>query len=299
MQKQIFLKTILLALVFLSSPLISAKEVTLNHQGLTLNANLEKVDNWPNGTVVLMTHGTLAHNKMEIMSTIQGLLSDQDVSSLAINLSLGLDNRHEFYDCSTAHNHKHTDALDEIGVWLSWLKRNGVKQVVLLGHSRGGNQTAWFAVERDNELIKKVVLIAPQTWSMEYATKNYKKQYEKDLGPLLNKAQSLVQAGKGSTQLRNIDFIYCKDTTATANAFVSYYNNNPNMDTPYLMPKIKKPLLVIAATEDKVVKNLGNITQPLSDKHGFQLNVIEGADHSFRDLYVDEVVEGIIEFIEE
>lgn len=299
MQKQIFLKTILLALVFLSSPLISAKEVTLNHQGLTLNANLEKVDNWPNGTVVLMTHGTLAHNKMEIMSTIQGLLSDQDVSSLAINLSLGLDNRHEFYDCSTAHNHKHTDALDEIGVWLSWLKRNGVKQVVLLGHSRGGNQTAWFAVERDNELIKKVVLIAPQTWSMEYATKNYKKQYEKDLGPLLNKAQSLVQAGKGSTQLRNIDFIYCKDTTATANAFVSYYNNNPNMDTPYLMPKIKKPLLVIAATEDKVVKNLGNITQPLSDKHGFQLNVIEGADHSFRDLYADEVVEGIIEFIEE
>ena len=299
MQKQIFLKTILLALVLLSSPLLSAKEVTLNHQGLTLNANLEKVDNWPTGTVVLMTHGTLAHNKMEIMTTIQELLSDQDVSSLAINLSLGLDNRHEFYDCATAHNHKHTDALDEIGVWLSWLKRNGVKQVVLLGHSRGGNQTAWFAVERDNELIKKVVLIAPQTWSMEYATKNYKKQYEKDLGPLLNKAQSLVQAGKGSTQLRNIDFIYCKDTTATANAFVSYYNNNPNMDTPYLMPKIKKPLLVIAATEDKVVKNLGNITQPLSDKHGFQLNVIEGADHSFRDLYADEVVEGIIEFIEE
>ena len=294
-----FIKTILLPLLFLISPAVSAEEITLNHQGVTLNANLEKTDNWSKGTVVLMTHGTLAHNKMEIMTTLQGLLSEQDVSSLAINLSLGLDNRHGFYDCTTAHNHKHTDALDEIGVWLNWLKQQGVKQVVLLGHSRGGNQTAWFAVERDEELIKKVVLIAPQTWSMEYATKNYKEQYGKDLKPLLNKAQSLVQAGNGSTQLKNIDFIYCKDTTATADAFVSYYNDNPNMDTPYLMPKIKKPLLVIAGTEDKVVKNLGSIVQPLSDKYGFQLNIIEGADHNFRDLYADEMVESIIGFIEE
>lgn len=299
MQNLNFIKTILLPLLFLISPAVSAEEITLNHQGVTLNANLEKTDDWSTGTVVLMTHGTLAHNKMEIMTSLQGLLSEQDVSSLAINLSLGLDNRHKFYDCTTAHNHKHTDALDEIGVWLDWLKQQGVKQVVLLGHSRGGNQTAWFAVERDEELIKKVVLIAPQTWSMEYETKNYKEQYGKDLKPLLNKAQSLVQAGNGSTQLKNIDFIYCKDTTATADAFASYYNDNPNMDTPYLMPKIKKPLLVIAGTEDKVVKNLGSIAQPLSDKYGFQLNIIDGADHSFRDLYADEMVDSIIEFIEE
>ena len=299
MQNSNFIKTILIPLLFLISPAISAEEVTLKHQGITLNANLEKADNWSTGTVVLMTHGTLAHNKMEIMATVQELLSEQDVSSLAINLSLGLDNRHEFYDCTTAHNHKHTDALDEIGVWLDWLKQHGVKQVVLLGHSRGGNQTAWFAVERDEVLIKKVVLIAPQTWSMEYATNSYKEQYDKDLKPLLKESQSLVQAGNGNTQLKNIDFIYCKDTTATADAFVSYYNDNPNMDTPYLMPKIKKPLLVIAGTEDKVVKSLGSIVQPLSDKHGFQLNIIEGADHSFRDLYADEMVESIIEFIDE
>lgn len=298
MQKLNFFKLILL-IVLLNSPVVSAEEITIDHKDITLNANLKKVDNWPKGTVVLMTHGTLAHNKMEIMATAQELLGENDVSSLAINLSLGLDNRHEFYDCTTTHNHKHTDALDEIGVWLDWLKKQGVKQVVLLGHSRGGNQTAWFAVERDDELVKKVVLIAPQTWSMEYATNNYKEQYGKDLKPLLNKAQSLVEAGNGETQLKNIDFIYCKDTTATADAFVSYYKNNPNMDTPYLMPKIKKPLLVIAGTEDKVVKNLDSIVRPLSDKHGFQLNVIEGAGHSFRDLYADEIIDSIIEFIED
>ena len=296
---QNLVKTLLPSLLFLISLVVSAEEITLNHQGVKLNANLEKADNWSTGTVVLMTHGTLAHNKMEIMATLQELLKEQEVSSLAINLSLGLDNRHGFYDCATPHYHKHTDALPEIAVWLDWLKKQDVKKVVLLGHSRGGNQTAWFATQNDDAVIQKVVLIAPQTWGMDYASKNYKERYGKDLQPLLNKAQSLVQSGKGDTLLKNIDFIYCKDTTVTADAFVSYYSSNPNMDSPYLMPKIKKPLLVIAGSEDTVVKNLGSIVQPLADKYGFQLNIIEGADHSFRDLYADEMVESIVEFIEQ
>lgn len=135
-----------------------AQDVSLQYKGLTLNANLEKTSNWSTGPVVLMTHGTLAHNKMEIMSTLQNLLKDQGVSSLAINLSLGLDNRQGFYDCTVPHSHKHEDAVNEIGLWLNWLQQQGVKQVVLLGHSRGGNQTAWYATEHDSPLIKKSFL---------------------------------------------------------------------------------------------------------------------------------------------
>ena len=299
MIKPHLLKIFFLSLVFLVPSVLTAEEITLSHQGIMLNANLEKTANWPNDTVFLMTHGTLAHNKMEIMSTFQGMFKDQDVSSLAINLGLGVTNRKGFYDCASPHNHKHTDALDEIGVWLNWLKQQNVKRVVLLGHSRGGNQTAWFAVDRDDALIKKIVLVAPQTWSMDYATSSYKERYQKDLKPLLNKANALVKSGKGNTPLNNIDFIYCKDTSATADAFASYYSADPKMDTPFLLNKIKKPLLVIAGTEDKVVKDLDKIVPPLADKHDFQFNVIDGADHSFRDLYADEVIETIIEFIEQ
>ena len=292
-------KSLLLPILLLVPFVSSAEDVTLKHQGITLNANLEKTDNWPNGMVFLMTHGTLAHNKMEIMSTFQEMFTDQGTSSLAINLGFGLDNRKGFYDCATPHKHKHTDALDEIGLWLNWLKKQNVKQVVLLGHSRGGNQTAWYAVDHDDTIIKKVVLVAPQTWSMEYATKNYKERYQKDLTPLLTKANALAKNGKGNALLNNIDFIYCKDTTATADAVASYYSADPKMDTPYLMGKIKKPLLVIAGKEDKIVKSLDNIVPPLAEKYGFQFNVIDGADHSFRDLYADEVIETIVEFIEQ
>jgi pimeloyl-ACP methyl ester carboxylesterase len=94
---------------------------------------------------------------------------------------------------------------------------------VLLGHSRGGNQTAWFAAERDDAAIKKVVLVAPQVWSEEKNSKGYQKSYNKPLAPVLAKAQKLVDAGKGDTMLKPVDFIYCPESSASAAAFVSYY----------------------------------------------------------------------------
>jgi pimeloyl-ACP methyl ester carboxylesterase len=276
-----------------------AQDVSINHAGIKLHANFEKTETATTGPVILMTHGTLAHNKMEIMSTLQKLLKEQGISSLAINLGLGINNRQGFYDCATPHKHRHTDALDEIGVWLNWLEKQGVKNVVLLGHSRGGNQTAWFAAERDRALISKVILMAPATWSMDAAKQSYKTSYNKELDPLLQQARKLVAAGKGAQNIEHIDFIYCKDTTATADAVVSYYENNPRMDSIYLLDKINKPLLVIAATEDTVVKDLDTILPPLAEKHGFRFAAIEGADHFFLDLYTDEAVEHIVSFVNE
>lgn len=274
-----------------------AQDISINHNGIKLNAHFEKTETVTTGPVVLMTHGTLAHNKMEIMSALQKQLKEQGISSLSINLGLGINNRQGFYDCATPHTHRHTDALDEIGVWLNWLEKRGVKNVVLLGHSRGGNQTAWFAAERDRDLITKVILIAPATWSMDAAKQSYKTSYDKELDPLLQQARKLVAAGKGAQTLEHIDFIYCKDTTATANAVVSYYDNNPRMDSIYLLDKIKKPLLVVAASEDEAVKDLDTLLPPLAIKYGFRFEVIEGADHFFLDLYTDEVVEHIVGFL--
>lgn len=276
-----------------------AQDASINHAGIKLNAHFEKTETVTTGPVILMTHGTLAHNKMEIMSTLQKLLREQGISSLAINLGLNINNRQGFYDCATPHTHRHTDALDEIGVWLNWLEKQGVKNVVLLGHSRGGNQTAWFAAERDRDLISKVILIAPQTWSMAYAKETYKNSYNKDLDPVLQQARKLIADGKGKQAMNHIDFIYCKDTSATAEAVISYHNDDPKLDTIHLLDKIKKPLLVFAATEDTVVKNLDRLLPPLAEKLGFQLHVLDGADHSFRDLYADEMAEHIVSFVNE
>jgi pimeloyl-ACP methyl ester carboxylesterase len=278
---------------------VLAEEVKLPHQGMTLNASLEKsADSWPAGPVVLMTHGTLAHRGMEIMAGLQSMFADRGISSLAINLALGLDDRPAgMYDCATPHTHRHTDAVAEIGAWLGWLKAQGAEKVALLGHSRGGNQTARFAATTTDPVVTAVILIAPQTWSAEYAAADYEKRYGKPLAPVLAKAQALVESGKGDTPMDPVDFIYCEQTSATAAAFVSYYATDPDMDTPTVIPGIKVPVLVVAGSEDTAVKGLPEKIEPLADGERVQLLVVDGADHFFRDLYSEDIADAVAELL--
>ncbi len=275
----------------------SAEVVTLSHDGVTLNANLEQAGaSWPDGPVVLMTHGTLGHRGMEIMAGLQELFTERGISSLAINLGLGLDNRAaSMYDCATPHTHKHSDAVGEIGAWLGWLKAQGAKQVALLGHSRGGNQTARFAVASDDPVISAVFLIAPQTWDLDSETQGYRKRYDTDLSSLLAKAGQMVAAGKGAELMDNIDFLYCENTRASAESFLSYYAPDENMDTPRLISRIRAPVTVFAGTEDTVVKGLVDKVEPIVDSERVTLVVIDGADHFFRDLYAEDIADAIAE----
>lgn len=296
--KSTFGAILLLAGLALSSA-AAAREVQLEHKGLTLNANLELAEGkgLADG-LILMTHGTLAHGGMEIMRSLQNTFKEYGHNSLSINLSLGQDDRHGMYDCAARHAHKHTDALDEIGAWLEWAKGEGAQDVVLLGHSRGGNQTAWFAAERDVSGVKAVVLIAPALWDAEYEHKSYKQNYGEELGPILDEAKRMVEQGKGDTVLKNTDFVYCEDTEVTAETFVNYYEDDPRKNTPTLLPKIEKPVLVFAGSEDTVVKGLEEKVEPLADGEKVKLVVIEGAEHMFRDLYVYDLVEGVEAFLE-
>lgn len=289
----------LFAGLLFSLPALS-EQVQLTHQDLKLNANLVKVDgNWPAGPVILMTHGTLAHGKMEIMAGLQSMFKEMEISTLSISLSLGLNDRKGMYDCQTPHTHLHTDAVTEIGLWHDWLKKQGVENVVLLGHSRGGNQTARYAASTNDTTISHVYLLAPQVMTSEYSHENYEKRYKKPLKPLLEKAQKLVSDGKGKSMLKDIDFVYCEKTQATAESFVSYYYfPEEKMDTTNLLGSINYPVTVFAGSADTTVKDLIPKAESKVDGEKSKLVVIDGADHFFRDLYSEEIVEAIAEELE-
>jgi len=287
----------LAALLFAAG--VAAESVTLKHRGLNVTANLETTgEAWQQGPVLLLTHGTLAHNRMEIMATLQQLLLERGVSSLAINLSLGLSDRAGMYDCAVPHRHRHTDALEEIGLWRDWLRQQGADKVVLLGHSRGANQTARFAAAHDSAAIRGVILVAPQTWSEGYEAKDYQQRYGKPLAPILANAEKLVAEGKGDTLLKPVDFIYCENTAASAAAFVSYYRPDARMDTPTVVNDIHKPVLVFAGSADTVVKGLIEKMEQASSRDNVRFEVIDGADHFFRDLYAEDLADLSHDFIE-
>lgn len=292
------MKTLLLPVLMVIAAPSLAEDVRLKYQGLELTASLEMATGKTvKDPLVLMTHGTLAHNKMEIMSQLQGLLKSNEINSLSINLGLGISDRKGMYDCAVTHAHKHTDAVEEIALWVNWLKSRGANNIILLGHSRGGNQTAWYASETDDSAIKKVILMAPMTWSENYALESYQSRYKKDLNSVLATAQSLVNQGKAKTLMKNTDHIYCENTTVTAESFVSYNKPDQRFNTPSLLTKIKQPVLVFAGSADTTVKDLDKKVAPYLKKGKVDLSVIDGAGHMFRDLYAEDVVDQIVEYL--
>lgn len=277
---------------------VQAEEVTTRHRGLTLNGNLELADGKGlEDGVILITHGLLAHNKMEIISAFQGLFKTRGLSTLAINLSLGISDRHGFFDCGRLQTHRPTDALDEIEAWVGWLKTQGATDIVLMGHSQGGAQTALYAAERKDEAISAVVLVAPGTFSPERAAAAYQQRHGVELAPILDRAQALVRDGRGQSQLDRIGFLSCENATVTAASFVGWYAPSPLRHTPALLARIKARTLVVVAGADAVVSDLAEEVAPMDGKGAVSVKVIEGADHFFLDLFADEAAEAVTSWL--
>lgn len=281
----LFFLFIILAPVF-----INAKEVTIKHKNLTLNAELELIEGkrFKDG-IILITHGSLAHRDMQTLSYLRSVLHEFGYSTLAINLSLGLSNRHGMYDCKIPHKHTFNDAIEEIDQWVAWLQKQGVKNITLLGHSRGGAQTALYAVKRDNKLINAIILIAP-------ATKV--KDDTKKLSALIQKAKMIKNSASHLQMLDSVPIMQCKKTKATVTSFLSYNAFTSTQDTPTLLSSIKKPTLVLIGGNDTIVVGLDKKIAPLADGKRIQMKIIETAGHFFRDINMDEAVEVMDEFLQ-
>jgi pimeloyl-ACP methyl ester carboxylesterase len=274
----------------------AAAEVTLAHGKLTLRATLELArDRALADGVVLMVHGTMAHRDMEVMRHFRRLLGEKGYSTLAINLSLGLDRREGMYDCALPSRHRAEDAIAEIGAWMDWATRQGAQRVVLLGHSRGGQQTAWFAAERRHASLAKLVMLAPPAGGE--LTDRYAARFGRPLEPLLAKARSLQSGGQGATLLRDVGFLNCDRTAASADAFLSYYAPESGSALTQTLPRAGVAALVVVAGGDEVVRDVDKRIAPLVDGRRVRMAVIPGSDHFFRDLYGEDAVDAIHDFL--
>ena len=271
-----------------------AAEVQIPFEGITLNGDLTLAeDKSLSDGVLILTHGTLAHNKMEIIDTLQTLFVDYGISTLSINLSLGIDNRESaMYDCAIPASHKQEDALAEIDAWQNWLDEQGAGPRWVMGHSRGGNQTAQYTLAHADR-VDAQILLAPATWSYEDSISGYNKNSGEDIQQILADAESMSD----EAIIDGANILYCEGSGAQVGSLRSYYANNPNYDTPSVLSQTDTPTLVLAGSLDTVVADLPERMADLN-KDNIEFVVIEDADHFFLDLFADEVVDYALEFIE-
>jgi pimeloyl-ACP methyl ester carboxylesterase len=186
----------------------------------------------------------------------------------------------------------------EVGAWVAWLKGEGAKRVVLLGHSRGGTQVAWYATEQPDPAVAGLVLMAPPEVDAVELAASYRKTFEREPGPVLEQAQALAAKGQGGELMSPVGILYCPDTSATADALLSYHAFDPRMDTPTLAERLTVPTLVVVAGADDITPGLDEAFAPAAKAGKVRILVIDGADHFFRDLYAEEAADVIAEFID-
>lgn len=295
------LKAVLTAAVLAAAPATAfAEPVAIpGADGIVLGGNMELADGKSlSDGVILMVHGTLAHAGMELVRGQQERLRERGYNSVAISLSLGEDKRTGMYGCDVVHRHRHEDAIDEIARWVDWLQGQDVGPTTVWGHSRGGNQAAWFAAEHPKaEKTDRYVLVAPATWPGAEATaEKYEKDYKVPLHTRLTEARDLVAQGKGDTVMENVPFIYCAETDATAAAFASYYADDPRLDTPTLLGDIAQPVLVVIGDDDDVVPDLAARMKEATPE-GTAFQEIGMAGHMFRDFAADDLADAVAEYV--
>lgn len=281
----------------------SAEEVSTRFRSLSLLGNLELAEGKGlESGVALIVHGTLAHRGMEIITALQQHLKTRGTSTLAITLSLGIDRRTGFFDCGALHTHRPQDAADEIDAWTGWLKNNGGTEIALIGHSVGANQVAAYAAERNDPSIGSVVLIAPTTYDSTRAAERYKARFGADLNDVLANAQAKVRAGNAVERVTGIGFLNCENATATAGSIVAWYGPDPRRNTPSLLRGMVPRTLVVVAGKDEIVPDLGEAVAPLArdaarGRGEIRVQTVEGADHFFRDLFIEDAADMIAEWL--
>ena len=264
----------------------------LRWQDKTLNGKLLQEEDHDKSRIFLLVHGTWAHYDMEIINTLQGLLSDAGYSSLAINLSLGVDRREGFLSCDGPVRSRQSDAAAEIALWLAHLKQSW-PEIILLGHSRGGLHVAMLNQQiLDQAGVSRLVLLAPMVSSKETVAVSYEKRFGEPLADALDRAH---RAGDGFLE---VGMHHCEKVKATGESFLSYYGPEVRLNSLSFLKDSRRPVLIALGTEDNLMREYQQLRQSVSGNKLIEEFKVVGADHFFRDLYADELIEKVLEWSE-
>ena len=271
----------LLALMTGPSP-ASAEPVQIKPGLLRLNGNLELPDGKAvsDGEVLVLVHGTLSYYGQETIAALQKNLKKRGNASLAITLSLGVDDRQKPRACDVLHDYALAGIQRELASWLDWLYAQRAKGVDLLGFSRGGAQVA--ALGSELPKVRRMVLLAPAFASTVMQSENYQHAFGHPLAPELEAAR------KAPLQKFTVDFLTCKQAPVLGATFLDGYAELPSR----LAARTGHPTLVVVAGKDEVVPDLA--TRLPSEVSRV---TIEGSGHFFLDLYGEDAADAIAKFL--
>jgi pimeloyl-ACP methyl ester carboxylesterase len=296
------LQRLLMLAICLCIPVaLHAEPVRLVHEGRGLDGELTLAPGKSvKDGVLILVHGTLAHNRMEIMQAQQQLLAERGLSTLAITLSLGISDRKGMYDCTQPHRHSNAQAAGEIAAWADWAGKANAAKIGILGHSRGATQVAYFAASgRLPGNVQKIVLAGPTTFDRSRAATEFRTRFKADFAPVIARAEALAKDGKGTEMMAVPGFMYCPNASVAAATFADYHAADGRNDAPSLLAKLPRPTLLVLAGGDEIVTDLSQRLATAAKPAGLKVVTVDGADHFFKDLYGEDLADAVAAYWKE
>lgn len=188
---------------------------------------------------------------------------------------------------------KFTDSLLDIEGAINYAKKTGYNEVILEGHSYGCNKVVYYYTKKKDEIIKKIVLLAPCDIPQECVKFLSKEEYE----IAKNESTKFVKEGK-TDQL--IDFSLNANGKISAGTY--YYDFLPGGENDFIkyrdgkdgkskvLNNIDIPVLVIFGDNDECVltQDIETIKSYLNNNiNECDIYIINKANHSYTDRYIE------------
>lgn len=220
--------------------------------------------------VVLILHGFLTTHNFNTIYRITNELASSNYSVLAPTLTLGIDKRSSGMACEAIHTHSMDDDLKEIDWWIDWLKKQGHKEIILIGHSTGSIELVVYNSRNPDSSVKGVITTGLLSLS----------QRDPATVKIINKdiqiAKKLVKNNDKS--LRKYKISFCDSNfTSPAKQYLSYisWSGDKLIDSA---KKAKTPLYSIIAGHDLTFRK--SWANELAQS-GVKIKVIKNAGHFF------------------
>ena len=216
---------------------------------------------------VLITHGFLQTREFHTVMRIYESLAESGYNVLAPTLSLGLNRRKKSLACEAIHFHSMHSDIEEINLWVQWLKNKNNKNIILLGHSAGSLQNLAYLSKYKNPPVDRSIYISLVHFGQGIAAKESVVDYER----------AKLAIKKGKNEVDKYGLSYCAEYPTLPENFMSYYEWDKKKILSEL-DEIKISSHVIFGSEDKRIDtNWINLVKST----GIEALIIQGANHFF------------------
>lgn len=243
--------------------------------GVVVNADYRPRN--PDLPVLVVLHGFLQTDEFQATHNIIEGLAGLGYTVLGPNLSLGISNRRKSLACEALHKHTLSDDVAEIDFWVNWLLLHGHKQVILVGHSWGGQHALAFAQLHPDKPIKGIVAVS----LVRAAQHGQAIAAEED--------SAMAKPHSEPPSLKPYKLNFCRKYVGTPESYLSYAVWT---DTRVIqsLKDTRAPVYVILGGNDRRADP--EWMTALADT-GANVAVVKNADHFFSSLYEFDLVDAL------